>query len=103
MALLGVLPTEGNFLDMKVLHDLRMHLALTEEENKLLNIRQSTMPDGRTFIEWDVEAATKADKEIPIGEIGQSIIVKTLKELNEKEHLNAETFLLYDKFVESKR
>jgi hypothetical protein len=103
MALMGILPKEGSFTTLKIVQDLRMHLALSEDEHKALSIEEVPQADGRTFIRWDMDAAAKADKEVPLGEKATDLIVEELKKLNEKDKLDESTFEIYDKFVESKR
>lgn len=103
MALMTILPKESNFVTLGIVTDLRTHLALTEEEHKALNITETPTSDGRAFVEWDQEAAAKADKEIPIGEAAMSLIEEELKKLNETKKLDEATYILYDKFVDSKR
>ncbi len=103
MALITVLPKESNFATLGIVETLRTHLSLTEKEHKELKIRETPSGDGRMFVEWDQDAAAKADKEIPIGEAAMNLIVEELKKMNEEKKLNASIFTLYDKFVESKR
>lgn len=103
MALMTILPKEANFVTYGIANDLRTHLSLTEKEHKDLKIRETPSGDGKMFVEWDQDAAAKADKDIPIGEKAMDLIVEELKKLNETNKLDQATFDLYDKFVESKR
>ncbi len=103
MALMTVLPQESNFATLGIVEALRTHLSLTEKEHKELKIRETPSGDGRMFVEWDQDAASKADKEIPIGEVAMNLIVEELKKMNEDNKLNASIYTLYDKFVESRR
>jgi hypothetical protein len=103
MALNGLLPREGTFANMKILHELRMHLSLSEEEHKELSVSETPQSDGRLYLTWDADAAAKADKEIPIGEKANDLLVEELKKLNEEGKLTEDTYPLYDRFVESKR
>lgn len=103
MALNGLLPKEGTFANMKIIHELRMHLSFSEKEHKKLNVVETPQPDGRLFLTWDQRAAAKADKEIPIGEIADKLIVEELKKLNDNGKLDEGTWMLYDRFVESRR
>lgn len=87
-----ILPSEGNFLTLKILNSLRMSLALSEDEIKEFEIVQ----DGGK-ISWNEKGLE--ERELDIGEKATDLIVTALKELNEKKKLTNEHFSLYEKFV----
>jgi len=93
-ALLGILPTEGNFATLKIVRELRERLSLTEEEHKEYNVQQ--IGDQ---IRWSNAEKTKA---IEFGDIAFDLIVKRLKELDKAGTLEDRHFTIYEKFVESK-
>ncbi|MFA6972954.1 MAG: hypothetical protein WC208_16345 [Gallionella sp.] len=93
--LLSILPKEGNFITLKIVHRLREALSFTELEVKALNIRPGT--EAGT-VQWDTVA--DIPKEVSIGEKATDIIVEALKELDKQKKLTDQYFGLYEKFIE---
>ena len=93
VGLLQILPQQGTFVTLKIIHDLQNTLGFTESELKKDNIQQT--PDGR--ITWD----SNSDKEIHVGETAKSIIKEALKGLDERKELQQQHFSLYKRFMES--
>ena len=93
---LALLPAEGSFATLKIIRELQMELAPTEIESKLTGLKDDLLTGGvSATLGWDkVEP-----KEIEFGEIGKSIVVKALKELNDAEKLQQQHFNLYNWFV----
>ena len=93
---LSLLPPEGSFATLKIVRELQMELAPTEEESKLAGLQDDPTSGGvQAVLGWDkVEL-----KEILFGEIGKAIIVTALEKLNEAEKLQQQHFLLYEMFV----
>ena len=87
------LPEEGGFVTLKLLRELKMKLASSEEEIKKYNIEQ----DGN-MIKWNAEAIEPIDFEI--GEKTIEIIAKQLKNLDKQEKLTQQMYSIYEKFVE---
>jgi len=91
---LGLLPTEGNYLTLKIVRELQMELAPTEEEAKLAELFE--VEGGGTDAEnWDAVAP----KEIIFGDIAKGIIVAALEKLDKEEKLLQQHFTLYEKFI----
>lgn len=93
LALLGILPQEGDFLTLKVVHDLRQALSFTEEEHVEFGLE---IDQGAQQIRWKQSAAR--DVEIPVGPKAISIITLKLEELNKAEKLTPNHMSLYEKF-----
>ena len=95
---LALLPPEGNFTTLKIVRELQLELAPSEEENKAAGLMPDLLKGGITVDPekgWDkVE-----DKEIVFGDIAKGLIVKALKDLEEKEKLTQQHFDLYRWFV----
>ena len=130
MMLLNLLPPTGTFANLKVLRIAREALSFDDKEHKLLNIRyegegENTQmrwdnhviidkatgrsPEGNTesvqeMIRKNPDAFEMKpimdDKNVIVGEIVTQMVVKKLKELNDKEELTEQHFSLYEKFVE---
>ena len=94
---LALLPTEGSFATLKIIRDLQMELAPSEEEAKLAGLQDEPTTGGVTAVlGWDkVEP-----KEIVFGEIGKSLIVAALKKLDETEKLQQQHFIDYELFID---
>jgi len=130
MILLNLLPPTGTFANLKVLRIAREALSFDDKEHKALNIRYEGEGDraqmrwdNHVIIEKATgkspsgDAATVQemirknpddyemkpimnDKNVIMGEIVTQMIVKKLKELNNKEELTEQHYSLYEKFVE---
>ena len=93
---MALLPTEGSFATLKIVRELQMELAPSEEEYKAAGLKDDLLTGGiNAELGWDkVE-----DKEIIFGDIAKAIIVSALKKLDEAEKLTQQHFSLYEKFV----
>ena len=92
LILLGVIPQQGDFTTLKIVRNMRDELSFSEEEHKILKIRQE---GEMMFWEEGLE-----DKEINFGEKATDIIVDAFKKLNDQKKLRIEQMELYEKFVE---
>jgi len=98
IALLNILPFEGNILTLKIIRDLQNSLSFSEEELKRFKMKNIRKPDGSTIAVWDSDF-TEETKAIEIGEAAEAIIGVQLKMLNERSKLRMEMMTLYEKFV----
>lgn len=91
---LALLPQEGSFVTLKIVRELQMELAPTEEELALAEVRD--LPTGGIEAKnWNAVE----EKEFIFGERAKEIIVKALKLLDEREKLRNEHFSVYEKFI----
>lgn len=91
---MSLLPKEGSFVTLKIIRDLQMELAPTEEEAKLAGLED--LPTGGVKAQnWFLVV----EKEIVFGDIAKGLIVDALKKLNETEKLTNDHFTLYEKFI----
>jgi len=91
LILLGVIPQQGDFTTLKIVRNMRDELSFSEEEHKILKIRQE---GEMMFWEEGLE-----DKEINFGEKATDIIVDAFKKLNDQKKLRIEQMELYERFV----
>ena len=93
---LALLPAEGSYATLKIVRDMQMELAPSEEESKAVGIINDLLTGGvQAEHGWDkVE-----DKEIIFGDIAKGIIVAALEKLNNEEKLTQQHFNLYKWFV----
>jgi hypothetical protein len=90
----SLLPKEGNFTNLKLIRVAREALSFNEDENKILNFRQT----GDQLV-WDTKANIL--KNINLGEVATIMLVDALKKLDADGKLTDEHFSLYEKFVEN--
>ena len=95
LALLTILPKEGNITTLKIVRKLREDLSFSEEEHKILNFR--TMENGMTL--WNEDPSVK--KEIEVGEKATDVIIGTLKNLDKSNKLHEDHLSLWDLFIEA--
>lgn len=91
--LLGLLPKEGSYMNLKLLRVVREELSFSDKENKALQFKQQD--DQLT---WN--PGVKADKEIFFGEVIEGIIRKALTDLDKAEKITENHYSLYEKFME---
>ena len=92
VTILGILPKEANFLNLKIIKDIQDAVSFTEDDFKEFDIKQEGVK-----ITWNVKG--DEEREVSIGEKATDIIVEALKELNKNKKLTANHYSLYVKFV----
>ena len=103
---LALLPPEGSYATLKIVRELQMELAPTEEESKKAGLVDNLLTGGVTIDDpddpekgWDAVEP----KEIIFGDIAKGIIVAALEKLDAEEKLTQQHFNLYELFVEGKK
>ena len=89
----NVLPVQGDYMTLKLRKDLLGKIELSQEEFKLVGMEISEEGNAK----WDEKK--DPNKDIEITELESKLIVKSLKELEEKKELNTDTMDIYEKFV----
>ncbi len=92
IVLFGILPEKENFVNMKLIRDLRSNLMLSEEEIKEAEITSSE--DGAQIF-WK----NMLEKDVLIGEKATEIVVAALKKLDTDKALEERHMPLWDKFI----
>lgn len=95
LVVMGMLPAEGNFATLKIVNELRMELAPSEEEYQKAGL--SIMENGQGVQAKDWNAVK--EKELKLGETAKGIIVKALKKLDKEMKLKNEHMTIYMKFI----
>ena len=93
VALLSVLPKEGNITNLRIVQRMREELSFSEEElatHKLTNTDQG--------VSWD-PGPTDPFKDVEIGEKATDVIVAALKQADSREQLTEAHIPIWDKFV----
>jgi len=100
MVCLSLLPAEGSYATLKIVRDLQMELAPSEEESKLAGIVPNLLTGGTEAENgWDAVEP----KEIIFGDIAKGIIVAALEKLDKEEKLTQQHIALYEIFIEGKK
>jgi hypothetical protein len=89
--LLQVLPAEASLLTIRILHDFRQVLALSDDELAVLGVKDETP------ITYDALAAITA-KPIEIGAVRRDLIVAGLRVLDKAQKVGMQHLSLFEKF-----
>ena len=92
IVLLSILPSQGDVLTVRIVHDLKQALSFTEEEHESLQIK---VEDDK--VRW---GGADGVKEIPIGPRAHVLIGDTLKGLDEEKKITEDHLGLWEKFVD---
>ena len=92
IGILSFLPVRGDYLTLKILNQLRMNLAFTEEELKDWEIVEDK---ENQRVSWNFEGAI----DIPIGEVATAIIEECLKDLDTRKEIPVNLLDIYEKFI----
>ena len=92
IALMEILPEEGNFITLKIIRDLKSLIGMKETDFKKFGIVQegdkiTWNPEGNKGVEFEIE------------EKSEEIIRESLEGLNKKSKLAERHLNLYEKFV----
>ena len=90
LALLNILPQEGDITTLKIVRKLREELSFSEEEHAILQFQN----DGQ-MIRWN----PLEDKDVEVGEKATDIISDAFKELNKQKKISVDWVELYERFV----
>lgn len=96
IALLGVLPKEGNAVTLKLVRELRGDLSFSEDEIKRFSMEISA--DGS--VRWDADSAE--DREYSFGDTTKGIISDSLRRSESQKQLPLTLLSLYERLIEDK-
>ncbi len=94
LMLVSILPQQGDIVSLKLVQDLKMSLAFTEEE-----IVEYKIVNDDNQVTWDPEA--EYVKDVQIGPKAMSLIVSELEQRNEDKTLSVDFISLYDKIMDT--
>lgn len=95
IVVMSLLPEKANFITWKVIKDLQMELAPTEEELNKVGYHILDNGSGATADNW----LAVPEKEIIFGDIAKGLIVGALEKLDKEEKLTNDHFTVYQKFM----
>ncbi len=93
LLLMNILPSESNYITLKVIRRQEEFLSFSEEELQRLKVEK----DGDMY-HWDEAADEPVD--IEIGESARGVIKLALRQLDQEGRLKAEFLPLYEHFIE---
>ena len=99
IALLGLLPKEGDYAALKAVRRAREMFSFTPEEMSYYELRSSPGVDGKPQVVWNKDKSSSQVKDVPVDEYITDMIRASLAELNKKKRLTEEYLSLYEKFV----
>ncbi len=94
LALLNVLPKQGNFVTLKIIRELKEDLSFDEKEIKELELTVDSENGNAT---WNPEK--DKGKEIEIGGQANKVIVEALEKLDKQNKMTENHMSLYEKFI----
>lgn len=100
LALLNVLPMQGNIVTLRVVQELKMSLSFSEEEMEKWKIVNQKV-DGGAIVTWDEDFANET-KDIEIGKATATVIKQELVRQSNQGKLRFDAVPLYERFVEGK-
>lgn len=90
--LMSILPSEGNFVTLTLMEELKRALSFSDKEVKDFEI---VATDGRTS--WEQDKAQ--NKDVTVGDAMAVVIISKLKEMDAAHKLTNEHLSIYEKFV----
>ena len=99
IALLQLLPTEGDYAGLKSIRRAREMISFDKDELDFYEITSGVGPDGNSFTNWNPTKAMEQIKDVPVDEYITDLLRKILSDLEAKGKLNEQTMSLYEKFV----
>lgn len=100
LAMLQILPKEGDYAALKAIRRAREMVSFTPEEMKFYEIVQGTsLETGKPVTNWSFAKNQEQIKDVPVDEYITNVIRAKLSEMNLKGKLTEDFFSLYEKFV----
>ena len=99
LALISMLPSEGDYKALKTIRRAREMLSFTPEEMKTLEMVNATDAGGKQRVNWNPAKVHEVVKDCPIDEYTTNLFRDELAKLNGKDKLTEQTMSIYEKFV----
>ena len=99
LALLTLLPKEGDYAGLKTLRRAREMISFTPDEVTFYEIKSVPGADGRPQTQWNGGKAAEAIKDCPVDEYTMNVIREKLADMSKKKKLTEEFMSVYEKFV----
>lgn len=99
IALMQLLPTEGDYAGLKSIRRAREMISFDQKELDFFEIKPGVGPDGTPMTNWNPVKAQEQVKDVPVDEYTTNVVRKILADLEKKHKLTEQTISLYEKFV----
>jgi hypothetical protein len=99
IALLQLLPAEGDYAGLKAIRRAKEMLSFNKDEIDFFEIVSGVNQEGQPYTNWNPTKAMEQIKDVPVDEYVTDLIRKTLSNLEAKGKLTEQTISLYEKFV----
>lgn len=99
IALLTLLPKEGDYAALKTIRRAREMLSFTPEEIKFYEIATTPDANGKLQTHWSTQKNAEAILDAPIDEYTTNIIRDKLAAMSKAKKLTEEHMSIYEKFV----
>jgi hypothetical protein len=108
----SILPGQGGIVAQRVCKDIRKKVGLTQDEMKLVNMRDVQLPNGQSTVMWDTHRTETVDGvevkvpiEEPIIEVSFTgaelkIIAEQISKLDKQGKITPETLETCEKFLD---
>ena len=95
---MGILPQEGNFVELRLIRELNGKLGLSAEETDLL-AKDAEFKAENGKVTWNPEKEFPP-KELDLRDSEAGLLKIALKRLDDEKKLKQQHFSLYSKFIE---
>ncbi len=95
LALMELLPREGDYASIRELRRAREMISFTPEENKALDFKDK----GGGILVWNIEKGAKMVRDLPVSSWTTSTVQQVLINLSNEKTLTEMQLSLYEKFV----
>ena len=95
LALMELLPREGDYASIKELRRAREIISFTPEENEVLDFKDK----GGGILVWNIEKGAKMVRDLPVSAWATSAIQQVLINMSNEKTLTEMQLSLYEKFV----
>jgi len=99
LALLALLPKEGDYAALKTIRRAREMLSFTADEMKFYEITSTVDAAGKPQAHWSAKKDAEAILDAPVDEYTTNVIRDKLAALNKQKKLTEEYMSIYEKFV----
>lgn len=99
LALIQILPSQGDFKALKTIRRAKEMLSFTPEEMETLKLDNIKGADGQIRVNWDASKANQVVKDCPIDEYTTNLFIEELAKMNQEGRLTEQTMSIYEKFV----
>ena len=99
IALLNLLPKQGDYAALKTIRRAKEMLSFTPEVQKMYELVNIVGSDGKPAVNWNAQKATENVKDCPVDEYTTNLIRNELAKIEKAKKLTEQYMSVYEKFV----